>query len=220
MFTSQKHVFWQAFLLAVLVFALGILFGFAIENWRTNQIQGFYQQSELNLLDIRVQNDIYSLSSINCDQLVEENINFGNNIYEQAKLLDRYESASKLSDAIILEHKQYDVLRALFWANAIKTKEKCNASYHNVVYIYSYNTPDLTIKAKQGVFSRILGDLKQEEGDKIMLIPLSGDNNLSSVSLMMNIYNITEKELPVILIDEKTKITNLESKDQIANLLK
>lgn len=219
MFTSQKHVFWQAFILAVLVFALGILLGFALENWRTNQIQEFYQQSELNLLDIRIQNDIYSLSSIDCNQLIAENIDFGNQIYEQAKLLDQYESASKLSNSIVLEHKKYDLLRALFWANAIKTKEKCNAPYHNVVYLYSYNTKDLTIKAKQTVFSRILGELKQEKADKIMLIPLSGDNNLSSVRLMMNLYNITEKELPVILINEKTKITSLESKEQIASLI-
>lgn len=60
-----------------------------------------------------------------------------------------------------------------------------------------------------------MSELKQNQGDKVMLIPMAGDNNLTSVSIMMNKYNITESELPVILIDEKIKITELKTIEEL-----
>jgi len=220
MFSSQKNVFWQAFILAAFVFAAGILLGFMIENWRNGRIENLYFQSELDLLDIKIQNEIYSLDKINCENAVQENINFADRVYEEAKLLDRYEQASKITESMTLQHKKYDLLRALFWLNSIKIKDKCNATYHNIVYLYDYNAPPLEIKAKQAVFSRILSELKDARGSDIMLISIAGDNNIISVDLLMNLYNITESELPVILIDEKIKIKSIEKKEDINNLIK
>ena len=57
-------------------------------------------------------------------------------------------------------------------------------------------------------------------GSDIMLISIAGDNNIISVDLLMNLYNITESELPVILIDEKIKIKSIEKKEDINNLIK
>ncbi|MBI2449200.1 hypothetical protein HYV49_02800, partial [Candidatus Pacearchaeota archaeon] len=68
------------------------------------------------------------------------------------------------------------------------------------------------------VFSNLLGDLKNKYGGEIMLIPIAGDNNLTSVSLMMNRYNITE--LPAILIDEKIKIYELQTPEEIEAYIK
>lgn len=219
-FNSQKNVFWQAFILAAFVFAAGILLGFILENWRSGRIESLYFQSELDLLDIRIQNDIYSLSKIDCAMAAQENINFANKIYDEANILQRYEDASKITEGMVLQHKKYDLLRTLFWINAIKIKSRCNASYHNVVYLYKYNSPTLETKAKQAVFSRILSELKEVRGDEIMLIPIAGDNNLVSVDLLMGLYNINNTELPVILIDEKTKINEVEKKEDINKLIR
>ena len=219
MFESQKNAFWVALILSVFVFAGGILLGFMLENWRTSEVQNFYAQSELSLLDVKIQNELFSFSSVNCEDAIYENVNFANEIYNEARLLDKYEQASRLSDALVLQHKKYDLLRTLFWINSIKLKARCNASYHNVVYLYDYNNPRLDIKAKQQVFSNILLDTKQEKGNSVMLIPIAGDNNLTSISLMMKTYNITEEELPVILIDEKFKITEIEKPEDIEKLL-
>jgi len=221
-FHSQKNVFWQAFILAAFVFALGILFGFVMENSRSASIEKLYFQSELDLLDIRIQNDIYSIENIKIDCLgaVQENIKFADRIYEEAKLLDKYEQANKITGNIILQHKKYDLLRTLFWINSIKIKNRCNASYHNLVYFYDYNEPSIEIRAKQAVFSRILSELKEEFGSEVMLIPIAGDNDIISVELLMNSYEIAESELPVILIDEKTKVQEIESKEEIIGLIK
>lgn len=214
---NNKHAFWQALILTLIVFNIGIYFGYSLEKNRVEKIDQLYISSELELLDIRAQNDIYTFNNINCDNLIKENILFADRIYEEAKLLDDYEGASRISDALILRHKKYDILRTQLWINSIKLKEKCKISYHNVVYFYKYsnNNPPIETKAKQSTFSRKLGDLKNEKGERILLIPISGDADFGAIRILMNNYNITEQELPVVLIDEKIKITEIEDLENI-----
>lgn len=220
MFKSQKNVFWEALLITILLFSIGVIAGVILENWRTSKINYLYKQSEIELLDIKTQNEVFSLGNFDCEIAIQENLAFANRIFEEAELLSRYESAGRLTDNLKLEHKKYDILRALLWLNSINIKEKCREDYHNVVYMYDYNEPSITIKAKQGVFSRILAELKEKKGSEIMLIPMAGDNNLSSVRILMNLYNVSESELPVILIDEKIKITELQKIEDIEKLIK
>ncbi len=219
MFNSQKNVFWQALLFTIVIFAIGILLGFILENWRTSEIKNIYFQAELDLLDIKIQNEIYTLSNIDCNKAIEENINFANRIYKEAQLLNKYEEANKLSEEIISQHKKYDLLRTLFWLNTINIKKRCKADFHNIVYFYDYQEPSIETNAKQSVFSNLLGEIQKDKEDEIMLIPIAGDNGLTSVNLMMNLYNIKESELPIILIDEEIKITDIKKKEDIEKYL-
>lgn len=216
---SQKHVFWQALVLALIVFGIGILLGFLLENSRTRKVKDMYFQSELDLIDIKIHNEIFSFPEIQCRTAIAENIAFADRVYEEGKLFDKYERANKLSESVVLQHKKFDLLRTLFWVNAIKLKHQCNAEYHNVVYFYQYQDPSVETRAKQGVFSRLLGEIKEEKGGKVMLIPIAADNNLSSVSLLMRMYNVSENELPVILIDEEIKVTEITDKQDVLDLL-
>jgi len=219
MLNSSKNAFWEALVMAVFVFSFGILLGFLLENSRTSKISDMYEQSNLDLLDVRIQNDIFSLSDVDCGILALENTRFADRIYGEAKLLDKYEISNKVSDSIALQHKKYDLMRALLWVNSIKLREKCNSSVHDVVYLYDYNNPSLEAKAKQNVFSKMLGEVKSDVGGNVVLIPLSGDNGIFSVSLLMNLYGVSEQDLPVILIDEKVKITGVVGKDEILKYL-
>lgn len=216
---NEKIVFLYAFLFAVMVFFVGFLIGFSIENFRNNLVYQTYTKSEINLLDVRVQNDILSLFPIkNCELAISENIKFGDKIYEEAKMLERYESANKLSKSIELEHKKFDLLRTLFWINSIIIKEKCNSSYINVVYFYKNKEKSLEERAKQAVFSKQLYEIKEEFGNTIMLIPIGTDTNLTSVENMMNYYNITKT--PSILINEKIKIEDIIEIEKLKEIIK
>ncbi len=213
LFKSQKHVFWQALLLTLIVFNIGIFLGYSLEASRASRINKLYVESELELLDLKIQDEAFSLTNIDCEKAIEENIKFADKVYQEALLLERYENANRINDAIILQHKKYDLLRTYFWLNSVRLKKQCNASYHNVVYFYQYNEPSIAKKAKQKTFSNILAELKQRQGNKILLIPIAGDMELSSVSLLLDSYNITE--LPVVLIDENIKITGIISVENI-----
>lgn len=219
MFKSQKNAFWQAFLITLFIFGIGIVFGVILENWRTGKIDYLYQLSEINLIDVKLQSEIYSTGYFNCDRAIEENIKFADRIYNEAKTLERYEGASEIKEDLKLRHKKYDLLRANLLLNSMRIKQKCNFSYHEIIYFYRYNTKDMEIQAKQNVFSKLLVELKEKKGNEILLIPIACDNNLSSVNILMNIYNISEKDIPVIIIDKNKKITELETVDELINNL-
>ncbi len=215
MLKSQKHVFWEAFLITILIFGIGIFFGVLIENWRTKGIDDFFQKSEVDLLDIKLQNEIYSRGDFNCETAVYENLKFADRIYEEAKLLDRYEKASKLTENIQLEHKKYDILRAMLLLNSIKIQEKCNKTYYEVVYFYRFNNPQLELKAKQNVFSKLLTELKDRKGGDILLIPIAADTEASSINMILDRYNISKEELPLILINREIKITEIQNIEEL-----
>ena len=215
--TSQKNVFWQALLVTIVIFGLGVFMGFVLENWRASRIDDFTQQSEIDLLDIKIQNDIYSKEIFNCEVAIEENLNFAEKIYEQAKIFENYEKASRFTEDLKIQHKKQDLLRTILLLNSIEIKEKCNASYYEVVYFYKYNNEELGLKAKQEIFSRLLSGLKENKGGDILLIPISGDDDISSVNLLLDRYGVSEEDLPIILINREIRITELEN---IEDLLK
>ena len=215
MLTSQKHVFWQALFVTIIIFGVGIFVGVILENWRVSEVNTLAQQSEVHLLDIKLQNQIYTEEEFDCDIATAENINFADRIYEEAEILGRYEQASRLTQDIVVQHQKYDILRATLILNSEKIKQKCNASYHEIVYFYRYNELTTDEKSKQGVFSKMLTEIKEEKGSEVLLIPLAGDNDLSSITLLLDKYGLSQQDLPIIIIDHDIKITEIESVDDI-----
>ena len=212
---SQKSVFWQALLVTLLLFGVGIVVGIILENWRTSQIDQLLQQSNLDMADIKLQTDIYSSTDFNCGSAISENFRFAERIYSEAQLLDRYDSASTLTTDLQTRHYSYDLLRANLLLNSMVIREHCNNSYYEVVYFYRYNNQSLDTKAKQNTFSKLLFELKTREGSRVLLIPLAGDSDLASINILMDKYNIVDDELPVIVINGKKKITQLENIDDL-----
>ncbi len=217
MIKNQKRIFLYALLLTLIIFNFGIFMGYMLETSRVNKINTLYLEAEMELLDQRIQKDALELIELDCELLVQENVNFADRIFQEALLIQRYEDANRMNEEIAFQHKRYDLLRTLFWINSIRIKQKCGSDYHNVVYFYEFNNPSIKQESKQRFFSNLLIEIKEEYGNKVMLIPIAADNDLPSIKLLMNEYNITE--LPVILIDENIKITDLEVKEDITNYL-
>jgi hypothetical protein len=217
MLHNQKYIFLYALLLTIVVFNLGIFMGYMLESSRVVQINEMYLNAEIELLDQITQKEALQTLELDCDLLVKENIKFGDRIFQEALQIQKYEEANRINSEIVFQHKRFDLLRALFWVNSITIKQKCNSQYHNIVYLYKYNEPTLEQESKQKFFSNLLQELKNKNGDKIMLIPIAADNDLPSVNLLVKKYGITD--LPVVLIDEKTKLTDINSMEDIEKYL-
>lgn len=213
---NPKNAFWEALLLAIVVFVFGIFLGIGFESSRTNKINEYYAKSEIFLMDFLALNNIDNLN-LECEKLITSNVEFADRIYDEAFLLEKYEDAGKISDNIKLAHKKYDIARTLLWTNVIRVKEKCeNFSY--VVYLYEYETKDLFQKAEQKVWSRILFDLKQKKGNEIILIPIAVDSNLSSLNSLVSRFNISR--FPVVIIDDEHIIEELNSVEGLERYLR
>ncbi len=213
---SKKYlIFLEALLVAGFIFSFGILTGIFIENARVNAIQENYAQLETEILDARILSTLISESE--CQLAIQENINFADRVFWEARLLDKYEQANEITEAIRTQHKKYDLLRTIIWMNSIEIKKRCDAGYHNVVYLYEYKNPSISKRAEQSVISNILMDIKEAKQDQVLLISIAADIEASSIELIKQKYSITQ--LPTILIDEQTKITEITSKEDIEKYL-
>jgi hypothetical protein len=224
MLKSPKHVFWEALLLTVVVFFLGLLIGVAFEAGRVDEVNKYYAVSEISLMDVLALNDLVNLQAetpnhtdigAGCMGLIDSNLLFADRIYEEARQLERYDSAGRITEDIKLAHRKYDLMRTFLWINSIRTFNTCSGqtNFNVVVYLYEYETRDLTKKATQSVWSKILFDLKQEVAGDIVLIPIAVDSNLSSLDYLLSDYNI--EEYPVVIVNNRYVISDLTSVDEI-----
>jgi len=217
MIKNQKYIFLYALIATLAIFNLGIFMGYMLESSRLDKINILYSNAELELFDQMAQKESLGILNFDCKTLVDENIKFGDKIFQEALQIQKYEEANRINGDIIFQHKRFDLLRTLFWMNSVKIKQNCSSDYHNIVYFYKYNNPSISQESKQKFFSNLLEQIKKEEGDKVMLIPIAGDNDIPSVNILINKFNITE--FPTILIDEKTKLTDIKNTGDLKQIL-
>lgn len=216
----QKDVFWKALILAFVIFSLGVLLGYLLENNKLSQLEEQAKQIEVEWADARLQNSYYQIMSPNsefCSIAIDENLKFADKVYQEGLEIEKYENMKKLNSELLYEKKRYALLKIEFWMNSKFLKEKCKTNYTNLVYLYK-NKPDLIEKPKQDVESVILRDLKEKYGPDLMLIPFPMDLDLAVINMVKQIYNITSS--PTILINEKIKIEGVKSIEEIESAIK
>jgi hypothetical protein len=218
MFDNPKRAFLEAFLLAMVVFIIGLMIGVSFESSRLNTINEYYALSEISLMDSIALNRISDLKNVSCNESINYDIQFADKIYNEAQILEKYEDSGKITDSINAAHKRYDLLRTILWINVMKTREKCGSDFNEVIYLYNYNTNDLTEKAQQIVWSRILFDLKQKSGEKIVLIPIAVNNNIISLKSLLAGFKIDR--YPAVIINDKDVLYNLTSATDIEKYLR
>jgi len=209
----QKDVFWKAGVITVVVFLLGVGLGYTLELNRISDIRDDYKVIELEWADAKLQSLYYQfLNPESCDAAIRENLRFSDRAYEQGLKLDRYENANQLSSEMEYEKKRYALLKVEFWINSVNLKKMCNADYMNLLYFYS-NDPSIPMKSEQDTQSVILKELKNEKGNKLMLIPLPVDMDIATINVIKDTYNITIT--PTLIIDSNIKLEGVQDLETI-----
>lgn len=209
---GEKRALWQALVFTLIIFAVGFLFGFALENSRADDVQLALINSEISSLDQQVRTRGINQFEIECAPAKESAFKFADKIYEESSKLELLDSSSKFTETLKILHKKYDLLRVILWMEAIELKKQCD-EIHTVVYIFEYASEDNEKKALQSAFSRLLLDEKNEHPDEILLIPIAGNLDIESANLILEKYEVDK--LPVVIINEKKIIYELTSRDEL-----
>ncbi|MEK6908998.1 MAG: hypothetical protein AABX23_03025 [Nanoarchaeota archaeon] len=212
----SKHAFWQALVFTVVVFFFGMLLGFYLE---LNQSQSIYTDlvnSELNILDEQVRQRLITDSNLSCELGKESLFTFADKIYDDAIDLEEVDGTGRIGDLTVL-HKRYDLLRTLLLLEAEKLKERCLQDFHIVTYLYYYNVENIDISSKQNYLSNLVFDLKTENPDEVILIPIAIDTDVASVDLLVK--SLDSKTYPMIIVNKELIITDLIGFEQLRDLV-
>ena len=214
----QKDVFWKAGLFTLVVFMSGVLLGYLIESYRVDEIRNEYRTIEKDWADAKIQSRFYDLMEPSfCNESIKENLNFADRVYNEGLKLERFEKNSRLTNEILYDKERYVLLKLDFWLNSVFLKDKCKTNYTNLIYFYAQE-PNLVQKAGQDAQSLILKDLKDKYGQDLMLIPVPIDLDIATINILKDAYNIDE--IPSLLINEKIKLTGVNSIEEIEKAIK
>lgn len=214
---DDRHVLWIALVVAVAILLIGLSLGFLFEQSRVDTITNLYSTAETNLYDLQLQTQITNFSKYSCNQLVNQDVNFADRIYSEAITLENYESANKINNQIVELHRKYDLMRTLLWVDSSRTLDKCKGDVSLIVYLYDYNPSNQGQSARQKVWSQILSDAKDNEGNNTILIPIAVNNNLISLDSVLSQYNITS--YPAVIINNKDIIYEINSTAEVESYL-
>lgn len=213
----QKDLLWKAAILTVIVFLAGLFLGAWLDISRVGAVKSRLVELELQWNDARLQSLYYQqlTNDIGCNAAVYANLKFNEKIYEEGKKIEQYELVNRFAPELIKEKQKYALLQLQFWLNSITLRKKCNTSYTTIVYFYSHYNESAAMDQK--LQSAVLLELKEQYGNKILLIPLPTDLGVSTIELIKKIYNITST--PAILINESKLLVGVQSLDKIKSEL-
>ncbi|MFA5061441.1 MAG: hypothetical protein WC494_03960 [Candidatus Pacearchaeota archaeon] len=209
MLRSKKNVFWEALLITILIFLAGFLFGVYIEGRNFDTISDYSTNSEINLLDGMILVQMSEELDLGCDFLKEENIEFADRIYEEAKLLEKYEEAGKITESMRILHRKYSLLRTFAWKSNSNVIDKCD-NYDLLVYLYEYEPDSLDVRATQAVWSNKLTDIKKDNPNMVLL-PIAVNQGLSSLDILLEEYGV--ESFPAVVVNNKDILYNLDNFD-------
>jgi len=212
------NTYYKAGILTVIVFILGIIFGIWVDNYRLSAVRETLSEIDTNWNDARLLNlYIGRLGKDYCDLALEENLVYNDKIYKEGLEIERTVEANIFIPTLEQERRRYTLLQTQFWFNSQELKEKCNFTYKNVVHLYKQKDLTREIDIENKVQSSILLDLKEKCGNKIMLIPLAADLDLTVIDAVTKQFNITI--YPAIIIDEKFAFQGLTSIDELESVV-
>lgn len=199
-----RYYFLEALALTIILFIVGFLIGLNIEYNRNLELIKYYNDAENHITTITDRLDISNLGKYTCPELIQRNFEIGNEIYSQALIFEEYEESAILTKSYLnQEHRKFDILRTLFWINSVKIKERCgNNIYDTIVYLYDYNPETTEDLAKQRVMSAISSEIKSSLNDRVVLIPIAKNLNISTLDNILDDYNYGN-ESALLIVNEK-----------------
>ncbi len=189
-------------ILSVFILLIGVMIGILVDNYRVSQIRESISESEIRWNDALLLNlHLEKLGKNYCDLAFDENLNYNDKIYDYGRTTEKRIEATTFTPELEQEWRRYVLLQVQFWFNSIDLKEKCGFDYYNVVYISQKKNTANAEEINNKLQSSALLDLKEKCGNKIMLIPLTADADLTVIDAIVKQFSITE--YPTVIIDEK-----------------
>ena len=206
------NIYIAAAVITILVFSLGIGVGYIINNEKYDMIISDFENLQIQQNDMEVESMlINSLGADTCKNLryeIEKTATQSTSIGEK---LSYYDSEIMKNPDFIILKKNYIISLIKFWSYWELFKKNCNSSVNTVLYFYSIK--DCGDCQAQGF---VLTFLKERHPNDIMVFALDKDEDLYSLKLLKETYNVTKA--PTLVINNQ-KYEGLKDINELKSLM-
>jgi glutaredoxin len=212
----KEKINWKIYITAgvvtLIIFSLGIGLGYLISNQKYDIIKYDFDSIQLQQKDIEIELLlINSIGNKSCDTLNYEIGKTASQSTELGQTVSLYDNEIIKNPDFASLKKNYIISLIQLWSYWELFKKNCNSSVNTILYFYAIkNCNDCQA---QGF---VLSYLKEKYPDEIMVFALDKDEDLYSLNLIKNVYNITTA--PTLIINNK-KYEGLKDINELKNLL-
>jgi len=212
----KEKISWRVYMIAavisLVVFSLGVGLGFLINNEKYDIIKSDLESLKLQQRDIETEMMLTnSLGANSCNTLNYEIEKTATQSAELGQKVSYYDNEMIKNPDFYTIKRNYILNLIQLWSYWELFKKNCNSSVNTVLYFYAIKNCDDC--QAQGF---ILSFLKEKYPDKIMTFALDKDEDLYSLNLIKNVYNVTKA--PTLIINSK-KYEGLKDINALKDLL-
>lgn len=215
---EKDNIYVKSLVISIFIFLSGMMFGILIDNYRISHIR------KSLMSDIIFWDDSIFLTRLKelygegfCSEALELNLLYNQKIYERGKEIEEMIKLNRFAPEMREELRKYTLMQVKFWLDSRELKEKCNFTYKNVLYLQDFFAKEQEVRLRNKVQSKIMLDVKERCGNKILLIPINMDLNLTTVDVIKLRYNVTRS--PTIIIDDKIVLEGIVSLQDLLKIL-
>ena len=212
----KRKIDWKVYIIAgiitLVIFLGGLGIGFLMSNEKYQIISSDLQELQIEQRDIEL--ELLLLSSIGtqtCDTLRYEIDKTASLATDLGEKVSKYDTDVLKDVNFNILKKNYIITLIQFWSYWEIFKENCNSSVNTILYFYAIE--DCTDCEAQG---HVLSFLKQRYPQELMVFALDMNEELYSLNLLKNIYNVTKA--PTLIVNNE-KYENLIDSKELESLL-
>jgi glutaredoxin len=194
------------------VFSLGVWLGYTVSNEKYNIIK--YDMENLQVQQKDIETELLLTNSMGADSCSTLNYEIEKTATQSTELgqkVSYYDNEMIKNPDIFTIKRQYIINLIQLWSYWELFKKNCNSSVNTVLYFYAIKNCDDC--QAQGF---VLSFLKEKYPDNIMTFALDKDEDLYSLNLIKNVYNVTKA--PTLIINNK-KYEGLKDINALKDLL-
>ena len=201
-FYWKKH--FVALVITCLLFVIGLLIGLKISDSRLSLLQQFSEQQKADFESLQLQYAYLTTTNGSCTAFKKALDQSVGNLENARIKLENYLQTSANPENFMTEKRTYMLAEIRYWLLAREAEKACGKD--SVYILFFYQEDEACGQCSTQGY--VLTSLKDSFGDKLLVFSLDAASDEPMVSLMKNVYNITET--PSVVVDDEAKSGFLE----------
>lgn len=222
-----KHIFITSLIAAIVIFTSGIMIGWVLDNYRTDEVLKIIQNNELNSESYNIERRfLENMRNIDCEILTPRIERISEDLGETGRELQRYGSASDFKkEEFDYLKRRYFLMEIKFYNLIYNYQDSCKDEYTPILYFYKI---DDDVSEMQGYVldefvKKYNEDTILENGDKkhgkLVVLSIDGEYDKDPlISTIINTYNLNIENLPAIIINFETIREGFVGKDELETI--
>jgi hypothetical protein len=193
----KKHVILLSFLLAVLIFTLGVILDYGLDVWRLGRINHVLESNNLDIQAYALEQEFIEYSDLNkCTFLTSRVAILKEDLKEVVEDLGTYQGKSFFNknefDAI---KRKYVLMQLNFYTLILKANEDCGKIYFPILFFYTIDEQD---SISQGY---ILDEFIKHHNTSVFTFALDKEfEDEPLLDLLIKQYNV--EDTPTLIINQ------------------